>query len=123
MRVGEGLIQLDVPCLEHQPSAARHRVPGVDGQIEDHLLQLHRVGTNESQVAIGIDRKLDVLSDQSTQHALEAHDDLIQIQRPRHQHLPAAEGEELSSERRSPLRRHPDLLDIAPHRFGECGVT
>ena len=44
------LVQHDVGGFDREPPAIRHRVPGVDRQVHQHLLDLHRVGLHVAVV-------------------------------------------------------------------------
>jgi len=43
-------IQLDIRGLERQLATAAHRIACIDNQVDQHLLQLSRVGTDPPQV-------------------------------------------------------------------------
>jgi hypothetical protein len=63
MFVGEvGVVGRKSEC-----STVRHRVAGVDGEIEQHLLELPRIGVDESEIRIEMRRERDVLADEAAQ--------------------------------------------------------
>ena len=72
-------------------AAARHRIAGVDRQVDEHLLDLPGIGAHASQRRIAVVGEIDVLADQAPQHPLRAGDDLIEREHLRRQHLTAAE--------------------------------
>jgi hypothetical protein len=39
----------DLPSLDRQPAAQRHRIAGIDGQVQQQLLQLAWVGVNAAE--------------------------------------------------------------------------
>ena len=101
-------IQLDVGRLESEPASLRHRVPGVDGQIHDDLLDLAGVGLRVPESRAEDGDEGDVFSDQAPEHLAHLRDHGIQVQHHRIQHLLAAEGEELTRQVGRPQCR---LLD------------
>ena len=52
-----------------EPAAARHRVPRVDDQVDDHLLDLAAVHAHEQLLRGVVHGQLDVLADEPAQHA------------------------------------------------------
>ena len=81
---------------------SRHRVAGVGGEVEDHLLELRAVGLDRREVGREPDADADVVADDPAQHRLHVGDDLVEVEHARVQHLPAAEGQQLARERRRP---------------------
>src|SRR5207302_5610555 len=49
MRLDERAVELDVAGLDGEPTALWHRVPGVDGEVQDDLLDLRRVGLDAAE--------------------------------------------------------------------------
>jgi hypothetical protein len=45
------LIQIFIGRFDRQLSAVRHRVPSIDGQIYDHLLDLSLIGLHPAQIS------------------------------------------------------------------------
>ena len=78
----------------------RHRVARVHGEVDDHLLDLRRVGAHRGELGAEHRHELDVLADQPAQHHVHVADRRVQVEDPRLQHLPAAEREQLAGERR-----------------------
>ena len=50
-RVGRDLVDVDVGGLDDQLPASRHRVAGVDGEVDQYLLDLATVGEHRPQIA------------------------------------------------------------------------
>jgi hypothetical protein len=94
---------------DRQRAAARHCVAGVDGEIDDDLLELAAVGDDRRQERVGNDADLDLLADQPREHRRQAGDDLVQVERDRLEHLMAREREQLMREARSTAG---SLLDL-----------
>ncbi len=91
---------------------SRHRVPGVDRQVHDHLLELSRVGVDAIERRIQSGHQPDVLADQALQQRFSASHDLIEVQHLRLQDLLAAEREQLLGQRRGAFTGPPHLLDV-----------
>src|SRR5581483_3305607 len=66
--------------LQGQGATLRHRVPRVDGQVEDHLLKLAGVGLDRGQVRGQGELQLDILADHAPQHAVHVLDDGVEVQ-------------------------------------------
>src|SRR5262249_59058034 len=88
----------------------------VDRQVQDHLLELARVGLDVSQLRVEYDLELDVLSDQAVEQQPDVADDVIQVEDLRRQQLTAAEGEQLLCQRSGALTRARDVLRPLPLR-------
>ena len=95
---GVGLVQLDVPCLDADRSAAWHSVACVDDEVHQDLLDLPGVGDDVSarRTARG-DR--DVFANEPLQHRFYGRYYAVQIENARLQNLFAAERQQLSRER------------------------
>ena len=76
----EGLVQFDIGGLEGELAAAGHRVPRVDGQVHEDLLELARVGLHAPERRILDGQELDVLADQPPEHLLHVCDHRIEVQ-------------------------------------------
>ena len=90
-------VQFRIRSLDKEPPSGRHGVPGVNGQIHDHLFHLAGVRADRSQILRAADDKLDVLADQPGQQPTHLFDDVIQIHDARLQNLQTAESEKLAS--------------------------
>src|SRR2546425_735978 len=110
------LVELGVCRFDRELAAPRHRVAGVHDQVHDHLLQLARVGPDGPQVGRQRGLERHVRPDQPAQHVVDACDHAVQVEHPRGEDLPAAEGEQLAGERRGPLRGAENLLDVVAAR-------
>ena len=73
-------VDLNVHCLDIQCSAINHRIPSVDGQIHDDLLNLIGVCHNLSQGRIEMRLQCDVLADQAFQHRHRFPDRRVQVE-------------------------------------------
>ena len=96
----------------HRP-ASRHRVARVDREIDDHLLELSRIGADRTELGVEHRQQLDVLADQAPQHHVHVGDDGVEVEHPGLQDLPAAEREQLPGERRGARGGLLDLLGVA----------
>ena len=102
----------DVRGLDRHRAALRHRVARVHGEVDDHLLDLRRVGAHRARARAEHRDELDVLADQPAQHHVHVADRRVQVEDPRLQHLPAAEREQLARERGRAVGRPLDLLGV-----------
>ena len=95
----------------------RHRVASVDRQVDEDLF--HRCGIDHDGSQIGRERgdQLHVLVDQTAQQFLELLHQRIDVDQLRLQHLPAAEREQLSRERRRALPGRLNLQQIRTQRI------
>ncbi len=103
-----------VPHVDAQRAALRHGVPRVDGEVDDHLLDLAGVRAHAAALRIRRRDDLDVLPEQPPQHRLDAADRLDEVDHLRLQNLPPAEGEQLARELGGAVGRQLDLLDVLP---------
>ena len=93
---------------------AGHRVPRVQGEVDEHLLDLARIRLHVPEVRAERGDHLDVLADQAVQHLVGVDDDRVEVDDARLQHLLAPEGEELLRQRRGALCRLLDRLHVRP---------
>ena len=110
--LGVRAVDLHLVRFDGEDAAVRHGIAGVDGEVQEHLVNLRRISTNRSQLRCQDRGELDLLSDQPAQHLVRVGDDLVQAQGPRLDRLPAAEGQELAGEVAGALGRAADLLEI-----------
>ena len=94
------------------PPFVRHRVAGVDRQIDDDLLELARIGADRPEVAAVLDDQLDVLAEQPLQQMGHLRHNVGKLEHLRAQGLLAREGKQLSGKARSAVRIRLDLLDV-----------
>ena len=113
----------DVLGLDRQPSAAWHRIPGVDDEIQQHLLDLARIAERGPEAGVKDDLQLDVLAYQAAQHVLAARHHLIQIEQLGRDDLLACEGEKVAGQRASALPGGGDVLHESPDRVGRPSFT
>src|SRR5205085_347098 len=83
---GRGFLYLD-----RQGTAARHRVPGIDGEVHDDLLELPAVRLHHHRMVSQFRDELDVVTDQALQETTGARDDVVQIENLGVQDLAARE--------------------------------
>ena len=112
----------DVGRLDRDRAAARHRVAGVDREVDDHLLELRGVGANRAELRVEHRQELDVLADQAAEHHVHVGDDDVQVEDARLEHLAAAEREQLARERGRARRGLLDLLGVAALAWIGLGV-
>src|ERR1035441_7103952 len=101
---GEPRAAFDVGGFDGQPTARRHGIAGIDGEIDENLVHLPGIGENVPQ-AVG-KRRMDlyVLSQQAGKHALGTGHIGVQVEANGLEDLSAAEGQQLAGERSGALR-------------------
>ncbi len=101
-------------------AAARHGVAGVQGEVDDDLLDLAGIGVDVGGGGRAA-RDLDVLADQPAQQLGGLLDHRAEREDLGLQHLLAAESQQLAGERGRPLGRPGDLLEavLAPRVAGQ----
>ncbi len=81
-----------------QRAAVRHRVAGVDRDVQQRRLELHRVGQRVRAIGVDVDLDADALVDGAVQHAGQRVDVGGQVDRGGLQQLPAREREQLAGQ-------------------------
>ena len=112
-----GGIQIDIRSLDCQATALRHRVARINGEIQDHLLDLAAVGLDQAHVGSGRGLQLNVLADQPSQNSLHVHKNALNADYFGRQHLFSTESKQLARERGGPLRGRLDLFRVTPQRI------
>src|ERR1700757_2797046 len=108
-------LERSVAGFNRQFSALGHRVPGIQDEIDDHLLDLNWVYGDAAERRGESSAKLDVLVDQPGQEPLGFPHDGVEVYNLRIKNLPPAEGEQLASKGSGTVRRFSNLRH-APHR-------
>jgi hypothetical protein len=85
--------------------------------VQQNLLHLRRIRLDTRQRRIGMDLQMDRLPRQHPQHPLRALHAIVQMQQPRLPGMPSAERQQLPRDRRPPVARSLDLLEILPDRI------
>ena len=112
------LPDLDGRRLHAEPPARRHRVARVDGEVDDHLLELAPVDP-DPEPARGVPRdEPDILSDEPPQHPSELVHDLGQVEDLGTEQLLPAVREELPREPGPAPGGALDLAGVVVHRIG-----
>ncbi len=102
---------------DRQRPVARHGVPCVHGEVQEHLPDLARVGLDRPQGGLELELHLDAFADQPAQHRLDLAHAVVEVDDARLQHLAAAEREQLVRERGRALARRLDLLGVVLLRW------
>ncbi len=123
-------LQWTFRAIDLEPAAPRHRVARVDGDVEDHLLELSRVYFHHPRLAFAPNDELDVLAQDALQHGLDVEGEIGNAHELRLHQLLSGEGQELPRQIGGAARRLGHLLDVAPDfvvlgepRQGEVAVT
>ena len=130
VRGRERRVESHIGQLDRQAAASGHGVAGIDGEIQENLLDLPGVRLHAAERRGLHDDDLDVLADQAPQHLLRVGDDRAEIEDARLQDLPPAESEELPRQGRGPFGRPDDLAHalaalriVGERRPEQLGVT
>ena len=59
----ERIVELGVGRFDDQPAARRHRVLGIDRQVQDHLFDLRRIGDDLVEIGRRVQHELDLFAD------------------------------------------------------------
>src|SRR4029079_17494761 len=94
----------------------RQGVARVDDQVHQNLLELSGICEDSAEIVGREQRELDVLACKAPEHPLHPEQDLIEVQDLGLEHLPAAEGKELTSEPRPALGGSPELFEGGSNR-------
>ena len=97
---------------QHQVAAARHRIAGVDREIDHRLFDLPGIAQNRWQVCSEFGPNLDVGAKQPREQPPQGADRVVQIEEPWFQQFLAAEGEELPRYRPGTLRGAANFFDV-----------
>jgi hypothetical protein len=89
-----------------------HRIAGIDGEVDDDLLELAGIGADRAEIAAMLDDQLDLLAEQALQEARHLGDDVGQLQHLRAERLLARESEQLPGQAGGAVRIGADLLDV-----------
>ena len=83
LRSGIGLVEIGIGGLDRELAAVRHRVAGVDREVQDRALELVGIGEAAPQAARqhGLDR--DLLAERAAQQLRHAGDQPVDVDRPR----------------------------------------
>ena len=106
-----GVVDVDVGRLDRKAPSFGHRVPGVESQVQDHLLELRGFGLHRRNVVTEPHVQLDILTEHALQHPLGIAHHVVEVEDTGSDDLAAGEGEEAMGQIAGPLRRAPDLRE------------
>ena len=109
----------DVVCDHTNNAPARHRVAGVQDEVEQDALELPWVKCHRPEVRRELQPELDVLAERAEQKRLRGRDDVIDPHRIGCPPVAAAEGHEPRGQVAGTLRRAANLLDLSA-QLGAC---
>ena len=98
-------------------AAVRHGIAGVDGKVEDDLLELAEIGSHRPQVATVVDLELDVGAGHPVDEHAQVADDVGHVQNRRPHCLLARKRQELPHQHGRPVGV---ALDF--HQVGKTGI-
>ena len=111
--LGLRLGQRGVARADAQLASGRHGVPGIDGQVDESVVELVRIGLNVPQPGRQIDVQRDVFAAGADEQGVQPVQGGLYIHGARVERLAAREGEQALGERRRPARGSEARLDIA----------
>ena len=117
------LVQSDVRSLDCQHASRGHRIPGVDYEVQDDLLDVTRVRLDPSDRLLGEGDQLHVLSDEPLEHLLHAREKLVQVEHPGLDNLLPAEHQELSGETSRSQRCLSNFVYVRSQRVGGLEIV
>jgi hypothetical protein len=107
------LVGRELRRLDRQRAAVRHRVARVEREVDQHLIDLRRIGLHPAGVVGQAGLNLDALVDEPPNHLLDpAHGGVEVDDALLRAGLPASKSEEPVRELRGALYRSPDLVDV-----------
>ena len=116
---GRALLARDVARADDELSALRHRIAGVDRQIDDRLFELVEVGLHRPEIAPVLDVERHRLADDALEHADgEVRKHVAELQHLRPERLPAREGEQLPHQPGGAVGVLLDLHQVLERRIG-----
>src|SRR5256884_487995 len=98
--------------LDEHASPARHGITRIDHEVQEHLLELARVGVDGARLGVEGGGQLDVVADQAAQHLVHVRHDGVELEHLGGEDLAAAEREQLPGELRGAEAGVADLLDV-----------
>ena len=116
----QALALADVARADGQAAAVGHGVPGVDRQVDDHLLELRAVGLDVPEVAARQDLELDRLAERTVEQRCQVGEHLAQLQHLGLQRLPAREGQQLTHQAGGAVGAALDVHDVAVGGIGRA---
>ena len=101
-----------VPGFDRQSTRRWHGVAGIHHHIQDHLLDLPRIGAHGLQFRRQPDGEFDILAQHAPQHAIHFLHQHVEIDQRRANALAAAEGQQLAGKVGGALGGFDHLLEI-----------
>ncbi len=100
-----GVVEMGVGGLDREPPAVGHRVAGVDGEVEDRVLELVGVAEGQPQAAGHHHLELHPLAERPAQQLVHRADQPVGVDRPRLERLAPGEGQQPVGQRGGALGR------------------
>ncbi len=111
---GGVLVQMHGGSGDVQAAALGHRITGVDGWVQENLVQHAAVGVKCQRDGCQLESEADMFAQHAREHLGQAGDKLVEFQAPGIQGLATAEEQELPVQVRRALGRLPDFLQRFP---------
>ena len=116
--IGSRFLGADIGGAHRQRAAIRHGIARIDGEIDDHLLELVDVDLDQAEIAAMHDLELDLLAEQPAEQIAEIGDDIGERQDFRAQRLAARESQKLAHQIGGAIGVLLDVHDVGEGRIG-----
>jgi hypothetical protein len=123
MEAGLGRVNMDGGGADQELAAFGHGVAGVDGQVDQNLLQHPRIGLDGWEARGKIHAQGNILAQNAAEHFADLVDDLVQVGHLQMEFVLAAEGQQLARQVAGPPGGLGDFLEgvgrfVARRRIG-----
>src|SRR5262245_49347765 len=115
---GVGISQLDIRRFDHKLPAVWHGIACVDHQVDDHLLNLHRVGLYGAWVRRQPHHSFDVFTDERAEELIYLEQQVVEVEDTPFDALLSSKGQKLARQASSTYGQLAYLEQISARLFG-----
>src|SRR4030095_2880294 len=101
--------------------ALRQRIPCIEHEVQQRLLELHRVDAHCAEALLEVDPQQDLLAEQAPEQPLDAAEQRVRLDEARKRRRLPGEGEQTVRELVRLLRRAANLLEVVARGTREGG--